>query len=135
MKKFFASLILLVFTSVIYAQGPQNMDSLKVVDSLYYFNGEPYNGGCYGLFSTGELGFKGKIVNGKKEGMWKYWYSSGAPKRESEYANNRKNGMTYYWHKNGVKSKEIKYINNKNVDQKLWDEEGNRLPNPGFDSF
>lgn len=128
MKKYFTVLILLISTSVLCAQNSQKLDSLKIIDGLYCLNGKPYSGEGYALFPTGELGLKGQFVNGKKEGMWEYWYSSGERKRKSIYVNNKKHGTTYYWYKNGFKAKEVYYSNNKRIGHKIWDIEGNPMP-------
>ena len=77
----------------------------------------------------------GEYKNGRKEGTWTYWYSTGEKKRESTYRDNKKEGTTYYWHQNGQMAKEITYRDDKNIDQKLWDDKGNRLKNPTFESF
>lgn len=102
---------------------------------IAYLDGTPYTGKVFAKHSNGKLGLVGEYVNGKKDGTWTYWYSTGEKKRESTYHENKKEGTTYYWHQNGQVAKEITYRNDKNIDQKLWDDKGNRLKNPAFESF
>lgn len=110
----------------------KDIGELEKKGTIYYSEGKPYTGGCFGKHDNGQIGLKGKIVEGKKEGKWTWWYSSGQKKRESEFTNNRKHGLTVYWYENGVKAKEIIYREGKNIDQKLWYEDGSRKPNPSF---
>ena len=102
---------------------------------ITYLDGKPYTGKVYAKHPNGKIGLIGEFNNGKKEGTWTYWYSTGEKKRVSTYINNKKEGTTYYWHPNGQVAKEITYRNDKNIDQKLWNIKGDRLKNPTFESF
>ena len=46
---------------------------------------------------------KGKLKNGKKEGLWKWFYSNGSLKKESSYKNGESNGPFTEYYKNGNK--------------------------------
>ena len=98
-------------------------------------NDELYTGNIYAKHQNGAIGLVGEVKDGLKEGTWRYYYSTGEIKRESTFINDKKEGITYYWYQNGQVAKEIMYRNDRNIDQKLWDENGRRLPNPGFQSF
>lgn len=102
---------------------------------LTYYENKPYTGKVIAKHANGKIGLLGEYKNGKKEGTWTYWYSTGEKKRVSVYHDDKKEGTTYYWHQNGQVAKEITYRNDKNIDQKLWDANGNRLKNPAFESF
>lgn len=135
MKKISLILSLLFCITIAVAQNTE-LSKLTVTDNeLYYLNNKPYTGKVFAKHDNGNIGLVGEIKNGKKEGTWTYWYSNGKKKRESTYINNKKEGITYYWHPNGQVAKEIMYRDDKNIDQKLWDANGNRLKNPGFQQF
>jgi antitoxin component YwqK of YwqJK toxin-antitoxin module len=129
-------LILLIAATTIFiaaqAQKTAKLEDLDKKGKLYYHNTQLYNGTAISTFDNGQVGAKGVFKNGDRDGLWEWWYSTGQKKRETTYKDGKKEGMTIYWHLNGVKSKEIMYRNDKNIDQKLWDENGNRLPNPSF---
>jgi len=92
--------------------------------------GELYSGEAFGKYENGQVGMQGQIKNGFFDGLWVWWYEDGTKKRETTYKEGVKDGYSYWWYKNGIKKSEIKFSNNHNVEQKRWDEEGNRLPNP-----
>lgn len=123
---------ILMLSGVIAFSQNHDMADLTQKSNVFYFNDQPYTGGCYAKHPNGKIGLKGKFVEGKKEGKWSWWYDSGKLRRESEFINNKKEGMTTFWYENGVKAKEIIYRNDKNIDQKLWNEDGTRKPNPTF---
>lgn len=135
MKAFIGILVFVISAIGINAQETVDISTLEIKDRVYYYNDKPFEGKCYAKHENGKIGMKGAFQNGKKEGLWVWWYSDGQKKRETIYKNNKKEGLTIYWHRNGVKSKEIVFKANKNIDQKLWDDKGNRLPNPSFNSF
>lgn len=131
------TIILLSVIFASFAGFAQNKDlsELSIKDNLYYLDNKPYSGKVYAKHDNGNIGLMGECKDGKKENTWTYWYSTGEKKRESSFINNKKEGITYYWHPNGQVAKEIMYRDDKNIDQKLWDANGNRLKNPSFDSF
>ena len=129
------ALFLLLFFGITihsYSQAPVVLDELQKEGKLYIKEGKPFTGPCYLKHDNGKIAIKGQLKNGLKDGSWIYWYSDGQKKRETTYIDGKKEGITYYWYENGQKQKEIMFRQDKNIDQKLWDEEGNRLPNPSF---
>lgn len=133
MKKALLTFSVLFIAVMSYCQAPVQISDLeKKSDKLYYLDGKLFTGMCYEKFDNGKIGIKGQMKNGKKDGLWTWWYSSGQKKRETQFVDGKKDGLTYYWYENGQKQKELMFKQDKNVDQKLWDEEGNRLPNPSF---
>jgi len=135
MKTIFGFIAFIFIAVSAYSQETVDISVLEIKDRVYYHNGKEFNGKSYAKHENGKIGMKGSFEDGRKEGLWIWWYSDGQKKRETTYKNNKKEGLTIYWHRNGVKSKEITYKANKNIEQKLWDEQGNRLPNPSFQSF
>ncbi|MCQ2959340.1 MAG: hypothetical protein MJ198_04015 [Bacteroidales bacterium] len=142
MKRF---LITIVISLVSLGAFSQNVELSKLTTKwitvgredieVAYLDGAPYTGKVFAKHPNGKIGLIGEYADGKKEGTWVYWYSTGEKKRESTYHENKKEGTTYFWHQNGQVAKEITYRNDKNIDQKLWDDKGNRLKNPSFESF
>jgi antitoxin component YwqK of YwqJK toxin-antitoxin module len=124
-----------LFTTTAFSQNVDLGQLQKNNVGLYMKDSALYTGKIYKKHENGNIGLVGEIKDGKKAGTWVYFYSTGEKKRESIYINNLKEGLTYYWYKNGIMAKEIMYRDGKNIDQKLWDEKGDRKPNPTFESF
>lgn len=131
MKKLILIVISMLSYSILFSQAT-DINVLEKKEEVYYLNGKFYSGNCYAKHENGKIGLKGQIKNGLKEGTWIWYYSDGTKKRESAFINNQMEGLTMYWHANGVKAKEIMYKAGKNIDQKLWNEDGTRKPNPTF---
>jgi len=131
-NRILSTLLICFVSTALFAQNNVDIKDLEKKGRLYFYNSQLYNGTVFSKFDNGEIGLKGSFVNGEKDGVWEYWYSNGQQKRITPYKGGKKEGLTTYWHLNGVKSKEILYKSDKNIDQKLWDEQGNRLPNPSF---
>lgn len=55
-------------------------------------------------FENGNIKTKGKIVNSKKQGKWKYFYNNGKIKIDAEYLDNIPNAKwTFYFENNQIK--------------------------------
>jgi len=124
----------LFFSSMAIAQNVE-LSKLTNNDGTYLNSGKPYTGKVFAKHENGNIGMIGEMKNGKKEGTWTYLYSTGEKKRISIYKEGKLEGITYYYYQNGQVAKEIMYRDDKNIDQKLWDANGNRLKNPAFESF
>lgn len=141
MKRFLVFIVSLLCITTAFSQVEMSKLTTKWVDlgneeiEVFCYNGQPYTGKVFAKHSNGKIGLVGEFSKGIKNGTWTYWYSTGEKKRESSYVEGKKEGTTYYWHQNGQMAKEITYRNDKNIDQKLWDANGNRLKNPTFESF
>lgn len=126
--------LIIIFCSVFgFSQSSVSLSDLyEGNNSKYYLKstGKVYTGEAYEKYENGQIGRKGKLKNGVFDGLWLWWYEDGTKKRETTYSNGIKEGYSYWWHKNGVKKSEIRFSNNRNVEQKRWDDKGNRLPNP-----
>ena len=132
MKKHILAIALVLMGVMLQAQTPVKLSDLQKKDKIYYQNDQLFNGQCYEKHENGKIGLKGTINNGMKDGVWTWWYSTGEKRRETIYVDNKKHGITYFWYQNGQKAKELTFKMDKNIDQKLWDENGMRLPNPTF---
>ncbi len=126
-------IIILFFSISLWAQKSISLNELTKSRSGVYTltqTGKLYTGRAYKKFENGTVGMRGEFVDGKFSGLWTWWYENGSKKRETTYTKGVKVGYAYWWYKNGVKKLEVKFENNRNVEQKRWDEKGNRLPNP-----
>ena len=52
-------------------------------------------------YPNGELGTKGKYVNGKMHGIWQWWYDNGQLKDSGRYENGLQDGQFVHYHENG----------------------------------
>jgi len=60
------------------------------------------------FYENGKLKEKGKIIENKKNGKWKYYYKTGQLKIDSEYLDDIPNGKWVFYYENG-EIKEIGY--------------------------
>ena len=114
---------------------PVDYDKLEKDWRTLLLNGKPFTGSVQKLYDNKQVAIEGKVVNGLREGEWKWYYDNGKLKRTSIYKHGKKNGKTVYYYKNGKKRMEITFYNDKNIRQISWDEKGNRKPNPQFKKF
>ncbi|MCL2327901.1 MAG: hypothetical protein FWC39_05235 [Bacteroidetes bacterium] len=136
MKPVLLATIFSCFAIALFAQNQKvELRQLQQSNNVYFYEEKPYTGMVYEKYENGSIGLWGELKNGKREGVWTYWYRSGTKKRETTFVNNQKEGTTYYWHENGSLAKEITFRANQNIDQKLWDNSGTRLKNPRFEIF
>ncbi len=139
LKKFMKRILFCFFICVGGVLSAQNqmlaLSQLQNNGTIYTYEEKPYTGTVYEKYDNGNIVCWGEMKDGKREGKWTYWYSSGVKKRESHYVNNQKEESTYYWHENGTLTKEIIFRANQNIDQKFWDSTGTRLKNPQFEVF
>lgn len=132
MKKIFIIGLLFFIGIVAFAQQPVNIKDLEEKSDVFYLKGAPYNGACFENFPSGKKGMEGNFVNGKRDGVWVWYYEAGTKKRETNYRNGKPNGESNIWYKNGQKRSQIIYDNGTNIKQYRWDEEGNFLPPAQF---
>jgi len=71
-------------------------------DSGLYINpgsGQPFHG-VYDYYKQG-CRYRGRISNGKRDGLVRVWYTGGAPLMEADYSNGKINGRFVEWYPNG----------------------------------
>ena len=105
-------LLIALFLSFGFSQSVYNANDIIQMDNGLWtvkFSDEPITGNVYGYF--GEEGnlktvWMGKVLNGKKEGTWKFYYhSTGRKKYEKNYKDGKPDGLWTWWHSNGKKSR------------------------------
>jgi len=133
MKNNIFTLLFILISSFVFSQGQDLFKDLqKKNDGKYYLKSENelYSGKVFAKHKNGKIGLQGNLKDGVFDGHWTWWYDDGAKKRETNYVNGKKEGISYWWHKNGVKKSEIQFHDNRNISQKRWDKNGNKLRNP-----
>jgi antitoxin component YwqK of YwqJK toxin-antitoxin module len=53
-------------------------------------------------FKNGQIGTKGKFVNGKQDGLWEWWYDNGNKKDEAKISNGAYKGERKHWREDGT---------------------------------
>ncbi|NCV86421.1 MAG: hypothetical protein EBW14_11235 [Oxalobacteraceae bacterium] len=98
------NLLLLTFFTSFILQGCEgelvyNKEKPFIEDSRKYglmYKGELYSGKFIKYYNDGTLSKvekKGSYLNGKKNGLWNYFYSDGTIKEVGSYLNDKKNGV------------------------------------------
>ena len=93
--KYLLILSCLLFTSVGWSKDI-NSDDLVKKEGLYYekFTDVPFTGNV-----TGQQ--QGKIIKGKREGEWIWYYENGQLQFKSNYKDGKKDGETFWYKENG----------------------------------
>ena len=101
MRKYF--IISLLFLSSGFTQTKEyNIDDLLEKDGLFRekLNDEILKGDVYQMFGDMKMDL-GYIKNGKKEGLWTWWFENGEKKNEGTFKDGKENGLHKWWYKNG----------------------------------
>lgn len=64
-------------------------------------------------YDNGKIRMQGKLVNGKREGLWKSYYENGALWSTGFYVNGKRQGLGIVLYNNGKKFMEGEYKNDK----------------------
>ena len=109
MKHILTSIVLMVFLFPGLVLG-ETMDDLEYRgDGLIYenFSDVPFTGNITGKTE------QGTIRNGKKEGLWVYYYDNGQLSYKGTFKVGKKDGPWVYYHSNGQLSYKVTYKDNK----------------------
>ena len=109
----YISLFLLI--GLVWGQKEYNINHLVEQNGIYKkkFSDEIVNGKVYAMI--GELKAPlGKMVKGRKEGVWSDWYENGTLKTEFNYVNGIQKGLSIGYNRNGYKTKYIDLIDQNN---------------------
>ena len=101
----------------------KDLDTLQDRGGIYYeINSEkPFSGSVKefdGSDGDRYVRRKGKIKNGKEDGLWTQWYENGQKSIEVTYKNGKENGLWIGWYKNGQKNNEGNFKDGKR--DSLW---------------
>ena len=64
---------------------------------------KPYSGDVSKLDNFGKTLLKGTYKNGKKDGLWTWWYENGQKRRERTFKDGEQDGLWTQWYENGQK--------------------------------
>ena len=80
-----------------------NLDlDLYLKESVFYDKNTnlKYTGFVNSFYKNGKKKESGQLLNGQKDGLWKYWFASGNKKSEENYINGKSNGKWILWYEN-----------------------------------
>tara|TARA_B100000929_G_C15355557_1_gene369115 strand:- start:110 stop:712 length:603 start_codon:yes stop_codon:yes gene_type:complete len=98
-------------------------------NNVYYFPNEEVgitaNSICVFKDSYGQYQSKGKLKNGKEDGIWTTWFENGFKESEFNYIDGKSNGKGYWWWENGKMKSEGNFLDDE-FDGKIttWWENG-----------
>ena len=95
MKRILAPILLLTLLFPALALG-ETIDDLVVRDGIYYekFSDVPFTGKVTGIY-------QGSIKNGKKDGLWFYYFRTGQLMRKGTLKDGEREGHWVHYHPNG----------------------------------
>ena len=95
MKRILAPILLLTFLFPSLAYG-ETMNDLVKRDGIYYekFSDVPFTGKVTGIY-------QGSIKNGKKDGLWFYYFRTGQLMRKGTLKDGEREGHWVHYHTNG----------------------------------
>jgi antitoxin component YwqK of YwqJK toxin-antitoxin module len=86
------------------------------------------NGGLWKEWDDDNLIAEGPIIDGKKSGLWHFWYPNGILKLEGHYDDDHRSGLWHSWYSNGMLKSEEHYNNKKRSGLwRLWGLNGKLL--------
>lgn len=93
------------------------------------------NGEQIDRYPNGVVQIQGVMKNGKRDGVWKSFYESGAKWSETTFANGKKNGKTTTWYPNEKMRYEGFYTNDaESGNWTFWNEKGDVVNRKEYDS-
>jgi len=68
---------------------------------------------CVFKDAYGQYASKGKLIDGKKDGKWTWWYENGQYQSITEFKEGKREGKSVFWYKSSQKNYEANYKDNK----------------------
>ncbi len=125
------SIIVIIVAAMLSYQctSSQNIDFLRLSENKVIINNDTLvrvdNSIYQKSFVSGNIEYKGKIINNKKEGHWISYYENGSICRENNYSNGLRNGKFIWYFKNGIKQQELDLVNGVwHGKDKYWNKDG-----------
>ena len=120
-------LIVLPLLLIVGCSKPINEETLIEKGGLKYHpdTRELYNGDVYMKYIGGKKKLEGSYKEGKKDGLFTWWYDNGQMKQEGKYKDGEPDGLFTLWYENGQKEIERPYKDGYIVGPgKKWNEDG-----------
>ena len=89
---------------------PINIETTLVErDGVFYTKdtNKPYTGQVFSLYDDGKKKEEGTFKDGKKDGLWTWWYENGQKKTKGTYKDGKQVGK-WTWHNEDGSVKEVK---------------------------
>lgn len=99
------------FVSILFSSCGEKNIEIEQKGETFYCKGtlELYSGTCTQLHENGKTLYHGAIEEGKKEGVWTWYYPDGLKRLEETFINGMLNGPRKGFNKNGKLIFETKY--------------------------
>tara|TARA_B110000037_G_C16840753_1_gene391670 strand:+ start:218 stop:625 length:408 start_codon:yes stop_codon:yes gene_type:complete len=68
---------------------------------IMYFEGKPFTGVGFDVYSNGLMMFEANYKNGKLDGLFKFWYLNGQLANSSNYKDGELDGLDKGWYEDG----------------------------------
>ena len=143
-------LLLIVLPLLLIVGCSTDIDTLqKRGDTYYKINSDkPFSGLIVNKYESGQKYTKGYLTNGRKDGIWTWWYENGQKSKEVDYFDGKTldvlykkwddngqneegtlkdrklDGFVTEWYENGQKKYETIYKDGKLISKKEWIEHG-----------
>ena len=78
-------------------------------------------------WGNGQLNLEWNYKDGKLDGLRRSWYANGQIKDEMNYKDGQVGGLVRSWFEDGQLSYERNYKDGKQISEKCWDKDGNRI--------
>lgn len=113
-----------ILIGLIFACGQPEPSQQKPTKPLT-MDDEGYTGKYEKRYDNGRLRIQGNMVNGKREGLWKYFYDNGMLWSKGYYQDDLQHGMSSVYFRSGILRMQGEYANGENIGVwSFWNEEG-----------
>ena len=131
-------LLPILLTTSLFAQKEYDIKNiyLKKSDDVYIkkFSDELVNGNVYQMFGNEKV-ILGKMVNGKKEGKFTYWFSNGSKSEEVFLSNGKLNGKFVKYYEDGTLQLQGNAKDGNIYYKKRWNEKGELVSEKNLNKF
>ena len=120
---------------------PEQYDSLRIMELtadhrplsiVYYKDNTEWR---FRFNDNYTVNTRGRVVDGRKEGRWEFFYANGQIMLEANYSGDVENGIYNSYRENGIPYFRGYYINGKRANiWEIYDEEGNLVSTQDFDA-
>ena len=110
----FVSLVIIIFFATLKSLDACSRDLFTIVERLIF--PEPWTGKCIQYHDHGPLRYEGQLIEGKYEGVWKYYSVEGYLSSETNFKNGERHGTWKYFDKDGNITKTEEYIEGKLIE-------------------
>ena len=104
-------------------------NNLELRDSIYYYNGELFNGLAKEYYPSGSLKSEKFFNRGQQNGISRTYFENKQKMQEIKPIGNQGGFLVLTWHRNGQMSSRTLLKNNiaNDVEFELWDSTGNKV--------